>query len=282
MRVRVIFELKNKGEVLPFHHQHILTEFVNDILKDTFATFKHIPKYNFSGLKGHTQISLNGLSFSSSKITLVFSSLNEQLIRYFVDTLFSLERVQIDNLVLRPENVLKELTPAIQPEMKYISLSPIVISDVKKDHLNAKKFISPQLDVFSDLIYESTIARMENFGIYSTKQLDSFYKFQVFPDENYLKKIKDGEKKFARIYTIPHQSDKLEVRGYTMPFTLFAAKEVHEFIFNVGLGYFTQNGFGMLDIANNDHERRTRPYEYTQVENSNKGVDQSILLDKKD
>jgi len=280
MRVRVIFELKNKGEVLPFHHQHILTEFVHDMLKDTFKTFTHIPNYNFSGLKGHTQISLNGLSFSSSKITLVFSSLSEQLIRYFIDTLFSFEQVQIDNLVLRPESVLQESIPGIYPEMKYISLSPIVISDARKDSINAKKFISPQLDVFSDMIYESTIARMEKLGIYSIKQLDSFYKFQVFPDENYLKKIKEGEKKFARIYTIPEESEKLEVRGYTMPFTLFAAKEVHEFIFNVGLGHFTENGFGMLDIVNS--ERKTRPYEFTDLRNLKNSVDQSVLFDKKD
>jgi CRISPR-associated endoribonuclease Cas6 len=45
---------------------------------------------------------------------------------------------------------------------------------------------------------------------------------------------------------------KYEVRGYTFPFTLFAAKEVLQFVYDNGLGFFTHKGFGMLDISNND------------------------------
>jgi CRISPR-associated endoribonuclease Cas6 len=50
---------------------------------------------------------------------------------------------------------------------------------------------------------------------------------------------------------------KFEVRGYTFPFTLYAAKEVQQFIYENGLGHFAHKGFGMLDVANNDSIQRT-------------------------
>jgi CRISPR-associated endoribonuclease Cas6 len=51
------------------------------------------------------------------------------------------------------------------------------------------------------------------------------------------------------------------VRGYTFPFTLYAKKEVQEFVFTCGLGAFTHKGFGMLDLANADISKRATPYE---------------------
>jgi CRISPR-associated endoribonuclease Cas6 len=56
---------------------------------------------------------------------------------------------------------------------------------------------------------------------------------------------------------------KFEVRGYTFPFTLYAAREVQEFIYQNGLGYFTHKGFGMLDVSNNDSIQRTAQHDAT-------------------
>jgi len=55
---------------------------------------------------------------------------------------------------------------------------------------------------------------------------------------------------------------KYEVRGYTLPFTLYAAGEVQDFVFKCGLGAFTHKGFGMLDLANNMPSQRTEPYKF--------------------
>jgi CRISPR-associated endoribonuclease Cas6 len=101
---------------------------------------------------------------------------------------------------------------------------------------------------------------MEALGSYSNEQLASFSKFQLVPDENYLRKIRENQKKFARIYPVYDQDVKYEVRGYTFPFVLYAAKEVQEFVFNGGLGSFTHKGFGMLDLANTDPSKRTTAY----------------------
>src|SRR5690606_42066611 len=52
-----------------------------------------------------------------------------------------------------------------------------------------KKFITPDSDEFSDLLYDSTIARMEATGKYTAEQLSSFYKFQIVPDKDYIHRI---------------------------------------------------------------------------------------------
>ena len=129
----------------------------------------------------------------------------------------------------------------------------------------SKRFIPPESDEFSDKLFESTILRMEALGSYSMKQLAAFNKFQIDPDANYLRKIRESQKKFARIYPVYDQDVKYEVRGYTFPFTLDAAKEVQSFVFISGLGAFTHKGFGMLDIANSDPSQRTIEYKKKEV-----------------
>jgi CRISPR-associated endoribonuclease Cas6 len=42
---------------------------------------------------------------------------------------------------------------------------------------------------------------------------------------------------------------RYEVRGYTFPFTLYAAPLVQQFVFENGLGQVAHKGFGMIDVA---------------------------------
>jgi CRISPR-associated endoribonuclease Cas6 len=93
--------------------------------------------------------------------------------------------------------------------------------------------------------------------------LTSFYKFQIVPDKDYIHRIQSSHKKFARIYPLYDNDVKFEIRGYTFPFVLYAAKEVYQFIYENGLGQFTHKGFGMLDIANNNPIHRATEHEMT-------------------
>ena len=263
MRVRVIFLVKNKGAYVPFHHQYLLAQVIKGMIinggSDEFINFSY---YNFSGLKGQTKVSRNGLHFYSSKATLVISCPSQSFIDYFLGLLFSYETVEVGNLQLIPDSVELEKTPEFSDQMKYICISPLVIKKPVYNDSESKKFISPELDEFSDFLYESTMNRMEKFGNFDSETISSFYKFQIMPDKNYLKKIKEKNKKFARIYPVFDQDVKYEIRGYTFPFTLYAAKEVQEFLFTTGLGQFTHKGFGMLDIAHSDPANRTEVYEF--------------------
>jgi CRISPR-associated endoribonuclease Cas6 len=267
LRVRIIFILKNKGAFVPFHHQFLLAQLIKGIIiKGGDEKYRDYLHYNFSGLKGQTKISRNGLHYFSNRVTLVFSCLNKQFLDYVIVELFKLANIEVGNLVLIPESVEIEANPTFQEEMKYICISPIVLIKPSFNDSESKRFINPQSDEFSDILFESTILRMQALGKYSESQLSGFSKFQLIPDEDYLRKIHETQKKFARIYPVYDQDVKYEVRGYTFPFVLYAAHEVQEFVFTEGIGSFTHKGFGMLDIANSDPSQRTTPYFKNQKE----------------
>jgi CRISPR-associated endoribonuclease Cas6 len=215
-------------------------------------SFLDFNQFNFSGLKGQTKVSRKGLHYYSSKVTLVFACSDKVFMDYFIARLFEQKEIIVGNLHLVPESVESEEQVKIGDEARFLCISPVVLIQAAFNDEKGKKFVTPESDEFSDLLYDSTIARMEATGKYTTEQLAAFYKFQIVPDRDYIQRIQTSHKKFARIYPLFDNDIKFEVRGYTFPFTLYAAKEVQQYVYENGLGYFTFKGFGMLDIANND------------------------------
>lgn len=262
MRIRIIFALKNRGAYVPFHHQYLLAQVIKGLLIfGPDKNFVEYHQYNFSGLKGQTKISRKGLHYFSSKVTLVFSCPEKVFLDYFIARVFEQREIIVGNLHLVPEAVEPELQVQIGDESKLLCISPIVVLPPAFNDESGKKFVSPESDEFSDLLYESTIARMESSGSYSAEQLSAFYKFQLVPDHDYINRIQESHKKFARIYPLYDSDVKFEVRGYTFPFTLYAAREVQQFVYDNGLGYYTHKGFGMLDVANSDNIQRSQQQE---------------------
>ena len=247
---------------MPFHHQYLLAQVIKGLLifgpEKGYVDFN---QYNFSGLKGQTKVSRKGLHYFSSKVTLVFACSDKPFMDYFLARLFEQKEIIVGNLHLMPESVEQEEPVKISDESKFLCISPIVVIPAAFNDESGKKFVSPESDEFSDLLYESTLARMEIQGKYTTEQLASFYKFQIVPDQDYIQRIQASHKKFARRYPLYDSDVKFEVRGYTFPFTLYAAKEVQQFVYENGLGHFTHKGFGMLDVANNDSIQRTAQQE---------------------
>src|SRR5688572_16073506 len=180
---------------------------------------------------------------------------------YFIARVFEQKDIVVGNLHLVPESVESEDPVTINDEARFLCISPIVLIPAAFNDETGKKFVSPESDEFSDLLYDSTIARMEATGKFPADKLASFYKFQIVPDHDYIQRIQTSHKKFARIYPLFDNDIKFEVRGYTFPFTLYAAREVQQFVYENGLGHFTFKGFGMLDIANNDSIQRATQQE---------------------
>ena len=262
MRVRLIFSLKNKGSYLPFHHQYILAQFLKGlIVKGGREEFYNYNFFNFSGLKGQTKVSRSGLHYYSSLVTLVLSSQSEDFMDYLLEQVFATPKVELGNLILVPEYTEIEVEPVLETSNKFVCISPLVLIIPAFNEEAGKRFISPDSDEFSDLLYESTLTRMERSGWYTPEQMESFFKFQVVPDMVYVNKLKEQQKKFARIYAVYDMDVKYEVRGYTLQFTLYAAPEVQDFVFTCGLGAFTHKGFGMLDLQT--HPPGARPKTYT-------------------
>lgn len=262
MRTRIIFSLKNRGAYVPFHHQYLLAQVIKGLL--IFGPekgFLEFTQYNFSGLKGQTKVSRKGLHYYSSKVTLVFSCTDVRFKEYILARIFEQKDIIVGNLHLVPEAAEEEEKVQINDESRFLCISPVVVIPPAFNDESGKKFVSPESDEFSDLLYESTLARMEATGIYDPQKLASFYKFQLVPDKDYIQRIQASHKKFARIYPLFDNDVKFEVRGYTFPFTLYAAREVQQFVYDNGLGYFTHKGFGMLDVSSNDSIQRSAQHD---------------------
>lgn len=253
MRIRIVFSLKNRGGYVPFHHQFLLAQIIKGlVLLGNKKDFEKYIQYNFSGLKGQIKISRKGLHFYSSRVTLVFSAADKEFLDYFLSVLFEQKELLIGNLQLVPEAVETEDPVAISDSVKFLCISPIVPLPATFNDESGKRFILPESEEFSDLLYESTLSRMEINGKFSPEELAQYYKFQIIPDKDYIDRIQSSHKKFARIYPLFDSDVKYEVRGYTFPFTLYAPRPVQQFVYEHGLGNSSHKGFGMLDVASND------------------------------
>ncbi len=254
MRVRIIFRLQNRGASVPFYHQNLLAEMLSTIVDPNAS------EYNFSALKGQTRVSKRGLHYCSRRVTLVLSAMDQKSCDAILLKIFEKPIWQVSELQLQPEFVELEKEPDFKEIMKYVCISPIILSSASSRR-NLKEFLPPDSEIFTDLLYESVMNRMLSAGYIDTTDLQEFTKFQLIPDRRYLEKVQAEEKKFARIYRLnTYTEDELEVRGYTFPFVLCAPVRVQEYLFSAGLGEFCEEGFGMLDLAHSDHGRRTLLY----------------------
>ncbi len=260
MRVRITFNVSNRGALVPFHHQFLISEVIKELLlKDDAKEYKEYPFYSFSGLKGQTRLSRNGLRYNSKKVTIVVSSLSEEFIGHLVGLILKEECISIAELNIHPEIAEEEVSVSLERNTKYLCISPLVLISPDQGPEASKQFIDPSYDEFSDYLYDTTIIRMSKYGI-ETDKIPEVQKFQLVPDKDYLDKIRSSNKKFARIYPVYSNGEKQEVRGYTFPFTLYAADEIQDFIFTCGLGAQCCKGFGMLDLANSNPIERTVPF----------------------
>lgn len=259
MRVRLIFKNKEKGANVPFHHQYYLFRFFKGLIKkcgrEEYANFKH---YNFSGLKGQTTVSKSGLHFYSSKITVVFSCSDKNFIDSIIEVLFSLPEVKLNGLTIIPHEVELENQIEFGEETKYICISPLILLNPEFSSDIGKRFIHPESDEF--------VNQLES-ALFSQETLRELGGFEFLPDKNYLKKLEDRGKKYSRVYPLFDQDVPYEVRGYTFPFTLKGSPELHQYLFENGLGLFNDKGFGMLDLAEVTPGSKTIPYFTGQLEN---------------
>lgn len=248
MRVKIIFNIQAQEDLLPHYHQNLLAAWV-EAIKAKSAQWSRYIHYNFSSLRGQTASQQAGLSYLTQKVTLVFSSPTQDFIDFFITQIFGQPLWKLGPLHLAPSHVYQEPVIQLSNSVKYLCISPLVPSwNVLQDQEAGKMFIHPRQDAFSDLLYECTMANMERSGLCHPEALSAFFKFQLVPDQGYLHRLKQQGKLFARIHPLFYQGREYETRTYVFPFTLHADKEVQAYVYTHGLGAFTQQGLGMLDV----------------------------------
>ena len=208
--------------------------------------------YHFSSVKGLTRVSRKGLHFYSSRATVVFSAADQDLISYLVESLRKFPELNLGNLMLVPVGQEQDPEPVFSSSEKFLCLSPLVPLPPGFQDESAKRFVSPDSVELSDLLYESTLSRMETSGLFSPDELAEYFRFQIIPDAGYLQRMEEAQKKISRVYPMFDSDVRYEVRGYTFPFTLYADPKVQQFIYRCGLGHAVKKGFGMLDLAGRD------------------------------
>jgi CRISPR-associated endoribonuclease Cas6 len=243
MRFKISFVREQaSSNSIPLHHQKLVTEALAEYI-DPVTDDRSL--FNFSSLKGTSKIQNGFMRFLSSKITLVVSGRNRDLCEQVVNAIFLNKRLSVGKMTLIPRHKEVIPDPAFQTRMRYLCISPLILVDPNKEAEKAMEQVEPTSQDFSDLLYNAVLDRMERSG-YSESQLNGFAEFEFMPDMEYVTKIQESGKKFARQYKC---LSGLPMVGYLLPFTLHAHPEVHKYIWECGLGLLTEEGYGMIDTV---------------------------------
>ncbi|MFM9052250.1 MAG: CRISPR-associated endoribonuclease Cas6 [Bacteroidota bacterium] len=245
MRIKISFLKVHGGSgTVPLHHQKIISAFMDEIIREIPSAS---PFYNFSSLKGTSKVQNGHIRFLSSKVSLVISAAQDDFAKEWVERIFEKRLVSFAKLTLVPEAYEIIPDPEFNTEMKYVCISPMVPGTPFETDAegNIPEAMDPRSQEFSDAYYNSIMDQMEAAG-FSQERLQDFAEFEIIPDPNYIDKILNTHKKFARIYK---NNDSLPIFGYLLPFKLHAHPQVQKFVWDCGIGLYTNQGYGMIDIV---------------------------------
>jgi CRISPR-associated endoribonuclease Cas6 len=245
MRVKISFlKVHGSSGTVPLHHQKIISAFMEEVIRELPVTSDY---YNFSSLKGTSKVQSGQIRFLSSKVSLVISAPEAEFVDQWVKKIFDRRLVSFAKLTLVPKSFDVIPDPEFKTVMKYVCISPMIPQPAFETDSagNLPEALDPRAHEFSDLFYDAILDRMEKAG-FTEEQMTAFAEFEIMPDPGYIQKIADSHKKFARIYK---NNDNQTIYGYLLPFALHAHPQVQKFIWECGIGLFTNQGYGMVDVV---------------------------------
>ena len=119
------------------------------------------------------------------------------------------------------------------------------VLETKEVVINVVNYNMVQQTSLSSCEYPRGVSEFEKAG-FTPEQINNFAEFEIIPDPTYIQKIADSHKKFARIYK---NNSNETIYGYLLPFTLHAHPQVQKFIWECGIGIYTTQGYGMVDVV---------------------------------
>ena len=245
MRIKISFlKVHGSSGTVPLHHQKIISAFLEEVIREMSVSSNN---YSFSSLKGTSKVQTGQIRFLSSKVSLVLSAPEADFIDELVKKIFDRRLVSFAKLTLVPKSFEVIADPDFNTQMKYVCISPMVPQEafLADESGNLPEPLDPRSQEFSDMFYDAILDRMEKAG-FTEDQISKFAEFEIIPDPTYIQKIADTHKKFARIYK---NNLNQTIYGYLLPFTLHAHPQVQKFIWECGIGLYTTQGYGMVDIV---------------------------------
>jgi CRISPR-associated endoribonuclease Cas6 len=241
MRIKLSFlkaiDIANSG-VVSLHHQRLLYSYVQELVE---SIPKKSDSYCFSTLKGTAKVSNGQIRFLSSKVSWVLSAPDSDFVNALLGRIFESGAVNVDRLSLVPRSYQIISEPEFQTVMKYICISPYM--PYYQEGTDIGEPDAPHTQEFSDKAFEYQMRRMEHAG-YSQEQIHSFSEFEIIPDAEYFSKVENSSKRHPRLYK--NKNGEM-IYGYLFPFVVHAHPEVQKFIWENGIGQYTNEGYGMLD-----------------------------------
>ncbi|MFM2135899.1 MAG: CRISPR-associated endoribonuclease Cas6 [Bacteroidota bacterium] len=245
MRFKISFLKVHGGAgTVPLHHQKIISACMDEVIREIPSASSF---FNFSSLKGTSKVQNGQIRFLSSKVTLVVSAAQDDFAKEWVERLFEKRLVSFAKLTLVPKAYEVIPDPEFKQEMKYVCISPMICQPPFESDAegNIPDALDPRSQEFSDAFYDAIMDRMEKAG-FTAEQMEKFAAFEIVPDPGYIDKILNTHKKFARIYK---NNDSQPIFGYLLPFTLHAHPQVQKFVWDCGIGLYTDQGYGMIDVV---------------------------------
>ncbi len=243
MRIKISFlKVHGSNGLVPLHHQKIISAFMEEVIRELPIQSEF---YNFSSLKGTSKVQNGQIRFLSSKISLVISAPESEFAEQWVKKIFDRRLVSFAKLTLVPKAYQVIPDPDFKTVMKYVCISPLVAQQPFIADEVTPEPMDPRSQEISDLFFETILNRMEQAG-FTEQQLNEFAEFEITPDADYIQRLINSQKKFARIYK---NNLNQTIFGYLLPFTLHAHPQVHKFIWDCGIGLFTTQGYGMIDVV---------------------------------
>jgi CRISPR-associated endoribonuclease Cas6 len=255
-----------KSCVVPINYYYPISGAIYKILSFSshqYATWLHDKGYmdsngkprklfNFSSLKINPSAKLHKDSLiisESSQVTLFISSpLLEDFIQNFVQGIFLDQKLIIaNNKVIGRFNVSKVFVmtkPEFKESMKYKMLSPLLLSTTKEQDGKLRQYyLRAGDDEIEEIVKKNILRKYET--IHKKEFLPSKFVFNL--DTDYIKS-KGGADHVSKLITINKGKEEIKVKAFIVPFTLETDIELHELIYECGIGEKNSQGFGMVEV----------------------------------
>lgn len=249
MRLEIVFKTANS--FIPINYQYMLCSFVYKRLKYTdenFASFLHEEGFNgfrmftFSQLFFENSHVKNGsIIISEGKGKWYISSLSEDFIRNFFSSIIENPFIELEGVLFNILQVRVLDEPKITDQMKFILISPLVVSiPVENQGKLSHKYLTPEDDFFQNAINVNLIKK---YSAFFGKEISS--KVYIQPDWNYIQR----KGRITKLIQIKNTF----VRGTVFPFLIKGDPGLIKVGYEAGFGEKNSLGFGMVKVCKNDN-----------------------------
>jgi len=252
--------------IIPINYYYAISAAIYKILSFSsheYATWLHDKGYmdskgkprklfNFSSLKITPRAKLQNdsliISESSQVILYISSPLLEDFIQNFVQGIFLDQKIKIANQRtagnFHVSKVFVMPKPEFNEKTQYKLLSPLLLSTMRERNGKLYQYYLRSDDEEIEKIVKQNILRKYEI-IYKKEFLPTKFIFNL--DQNYIAS-KGGPNSISKLITINKDKEEIKVKAFVAPFTLETDIELHELIYECGIGEKNSQGFGMVEV----------------------------------